>query len=237
MLVSQIILLGVSMVISADLIFYFVSPYDVIRDAVAGSVGPWTFWSWVVFSSMIYVNLAFVGQKFCASACPYPRVESAFLDKRNAEVHPRGMRRRVLWLSACFALIAVMFAYQVFIRMPMDLWVMRDEAQEYHQVGVQGTLMNAYSVVVENRGFDAASYRLSVSGVKDAELVLAQNPFSLPGNSLVRLKVYVIARRKNIIERVTRLHFILENTGSKEMRIIQEAPFVFPERSEKGVEI
>ncbi len=119
----------------------------------------------------------------------------------------------------------------------MDFWVMRDEVQGYHQVGVKGTLINAYSVVVENRGLDPATYRLSVSGVKDAELVLAQNPFLLPGNSLVRLKVYVIAQRRNLVERVTRLHFLLENTESREMRVVQEAPFVFPERTEKGVEI
>jgi hypothetical protein len=131
----------------------------------------------------------------------------------------------------------MLFAYEVFVRMPMDFWVMRDDSQEYHQVGVKGAMMNTYSMVVENRSLQPASYRLSVSGVKDAELVLVQNPFVLPGNSLVRLKVYVIAQRKNLIERVTRLHFILENTESSEMRIIQEAPFVYPERSEKGVEI
>lgn len=260
MVVSQFILLGVAMLVSADLIWFFVSPYDVFRNAVTGSVGLWTFWSWVVLATMIYVNLAFVRQKFCTSGCPYARFQSVFFDDRTLTIDfdgtrqgqtsligsvqgttpaasPKVMRHRVIGLSASFALIAVLFAYQVFVRMPMDFWVMRDEAQEYHQVGVQGALMNAYSVVVENRGLDPASYRLSVSGVKDAELVLAQNPFLLPGNSMVMLKVYVIAQRKNLIERVTRLHFILENTESKEMRVVQEAPFVYPERTEKGVEI
>ncbi len=271
LLASRFFLPALSALVSANLIWFFVSPYEVFHAAVTGTLGPWTFWSWVVLSALIYLNLAFVRQKFCASVCPIARFKTALFDDRTLlidfdrtqqaacpgremagqgetslpwydqgrapEALPKGMRRRVIWLSAFFALTAVLFVHQVFVRMPMDLWVRRDDAQEYHQVGVQGALMNAYSVVVENRGLKPASYRLSVSGVKDAELVLVQNPFVLPGNSLVTLKVYVIAQRKNLIERVTRLHFILENTESTEMRIVQEAPFVYPERSEKGVEI
>jgi polyferredoxin len=264
MLASQFLLLAFSALVSANLICFFVSPYEVFHAAVTGTIGPWTFWSWVVLSALIYLNLAFVRPKFCSSVCPYPRLKSAVFDDRTRqsdfdpgcelegreqaslpgpvqgtalEALSAGMRRRVIWLSAFFALTAVLFVYQVFVRMPMDLWVMRDDSQEYHQVGVQGALMNAYSVVVENRGLQPASYRLSVSGVKDAELVLAENPFLLPGNSLVTFKVYVIAERKNLKDRVTRLHFILENTKSTEMKVVQEAPFVYPERSEKGVEI
>ncbi len=271
LLASQFLLLALSALVSANLIWFFVSPYEVFHAAVTGTLGPWTFWSWFVLSALIYLNLAFVRQKFCVSVCPLARCQSALFDDRTLlidfdrtrgdacsryetagrgktslfgsvqgttpEALPKGMRRRVAWLSAFFALIAVVFVYQVFVRMPMDLWVMRDDSQEYHQVGVQGTLMNAYSVVVENRGLQRATFRLSVSGVKDAELLLVQNPFVLPGNSLATLKVYVIAKKKNLKERVTRLHFILENTESTEMRIVQEAPFVYPERSEKGVEI
>jgi polyferredoxin len=271
MVASRLLLIALSALVSANLIWFVVSPYEFIHAAVTGTLGPWTFRSWVVLSALIYLNLGFVRQKFCSSVCPYTRCQSALFDDRtllidfdrtrqdacsgyetmrrgktslpgsiqetDPEALPKGMRRRVAWLSAFFALIAAVFVYQVFVRMPMDFWVMRDDSQEYHQVGVQGALMNAYSVVVENRGLQRASYRLSVSGVKDAKLVLVQNPFVLPGNSLATLKVYVIAQRKNLKERVTRLHFILENTESTEMRIVQEAPFVYPERSEKGVEI
>jgi hypothetical protein len=82
-----------------------------------------------------------------------------------------------------------------------------------------------------------AGYYLSISGIKDAELVVPENPFLLLPDSSLRIKVYVIAKRKNLVDRVTRLRFILENTDSKEIRVVQEAPFVYPERTEKGVEI
>ena len=108
--------------------------------------------------------------------------------------------------------------YQIHIRMPVDFWMFRDEAQPYHQVGMKGGMLNAYSMTVENRSLDPAGYRLSISGIKDAELVVSQNPFPLPPDSSLRIKVYVFAQRKNLVERVTRLRFTLENTLPRRSR-------------------
>jgi hypothetical protein len=121
--------------------------------------------------------------------------------------------------------------------MPVDFWVLRDESQPYHQVGTKDGMMNAYFLTVENRSLRPAGYHLSISGIRDAELMVSQNPFLLLPDSSLRIKVYVFVRRKNLVDRVTPLRFILENTDSKEIRVVQEAPFVYPERSEKGVEI
>ena len=303
-LFSHLILVLLSGLVSASLLWYFVSPYDVFADMVNDSIGPWTFWSWVLFATLIYINLAFVRQKFCVSVCPYARLQSAFFDDRTLTIAfdrtrqkeclgcedctsacptnidikqglqvecincaecidscirqmarrgkkslinyskgttdqavQKGARPRVIGLSAAFAIIAVLFAHQIFVRMPVDFWVIRDEAQSYHQVGIQGHMLNAYSLAVENRSLQPASYRLSISGIKDAELVLAQNPFIIPGNSLMKIRVYVFARRRDHVERITQLRFLLENTASQEIRVVQEAPFIYPDRSDKGVEI
>ncbi|MGC1455898.1 MAG: 4Fe-4S dicluster domain-containing protein [Nitrospirota bacterium] len=302
--ISHLIMLLVSFLVSGDLIWFFVSPYDMFADIRNLSLGPWVFWSWTLFTILTYVNLAFIRQRFCGSVCPYSRLQSAFFDdrtltigfnrKREAECHrceacvrtcpsgidirdglqvecincaecidacaeqmaqqgkaplieysrgrsdegsQKGTRAGVIGLSLVFAFIAAMLAYQIYSRMPVDFWVLRDEAQPYHQVGVKGSMMNAYFLTVENRSLHPAGYRLSVSGIKDAELVVSENPFLLLPDSSLRIKVYVFAQRKNIVDRVTRLHFILENTDSKEIRVVQEAPFVYPERSDKGVEI
>ena len=304
LLLSHLILVLLSTLVAASLLWYFVSPYDVFADLAYRSVGPWTFWSWVFFSTLIYLNLAFVRQKFCVSVCPYARLQSAFFDDRTLtiafdrtrqeeclgceactrscptdidirkglqvecincaecidscarqmarqgkkplidymkgtalhRVH-HGMRPRVIGLSAAFAMIAVLFAYQVYVRVPIDFWVMRDEAQAYHQVGVKGRLLNVYSLVVENRSLQSGSYQLNISGIKDAELLIAQNPFTVPGNSFMKISVYVIAQRRNLVERITRLRFVLQSTESQEIKVVQEAPFVYPERSDKGVDI
>jgi cytochrome c oxidase accessory protein FixG len=303
-MISHILLLLVSLLVSANLIWYFVSPYEMLSDIMHGSLGPWIFGSWILFLVLIYLDLAFVRQRFCSSICPYSRLQSAFFDdttltigfnrEREDECNrcdacvrscpsgidireglqvecincaecidacagqmsmqgkeplieysrgvsgngdQKGPRGRVIGLSLAFAFLAMMLAYQIYIRVPVDFWVLRDESQSYHQVSMKQGMLNAYSLTIENRSLAPAAYRLSVSGIKDAELISHQNPILLPPNSAVRMKVYVFAQRKNTVYRVTRLLFALENTSSREIRIVQEAPFVYPERSEKGVEI
>jgi polyferredoxin len=149
----------------------------------------------------------------------------------------KGPRPRVIGLSTAFAFFAALFAYQVYIRMPVDFWVIRDEKQSHHQIGVKDSMLNAYNLFVENRSLKPEAYYLKISGIQDAELVIAQNPFRLLPNSSARLKVYVVVKRKSLTAHVTRLRFILQNTASQEIRIMQEAPFIYPERSDKGVEI
>jgi cytochrome c oxidase accessory protein FixG len=302
--ISHVILLIVSLLVSANLISFFVSPYDLLADIRHQTLGPWVFWSWSLFTILIYLNLAFIRQRFCRSVCPYARLQSAFFDDKtltisfnrkrekeclgceacvracpssidirdglqvecincalcidacagqltkqgkaplieysrgdSGDAAGKGPRARVVGLSMILAFIAAMLVYQIHIRMPVDLWVFRDEAQPYHQVGMKGGMMNAYSLTVENRSLAPAGYLLSISGIKDAELVVSQNPFLLPPNSSMRIKVYVFAQRKNLINRVTRLSFTLENISSPEIRMVQEAPFVYTERSDKGIEI
>ncbi len=302
--ISHALLVSFSALVAADLIAYFVSPYDLMGDVLSRSVGPWTFWSWVFFSSLVYLNLAFVRQRFCASVCPYGRFQSAFFDERSltiafdsscsdeclgceacvrtcpAEIDIRDglqvecincaecidscslqrerygkdtlvdytkgkgdhdeqtrIRPRVLLLSLLFSAFAVLFLYQVSIRVPVDFWVFRDLDQGYHQIGIQDKLLNAYSLQIENRSLSPGIYQLSVSGIKDAELVFSPNPFRIRPNSSATLRVYVFVKRQNLILRTTRVRFTLTNAVSKEIRIGQEAPFIYPERSEKGVEI
>jgi cytochrome c oxidase accessory protein FixG len=302
--ISQALLAVFSACVAADLIAYFVSPYDLIDDALSRSVGPWTFWSWVLFSALIYLNLAFVRQRFCATVCPYARFQSAFFDHRSLTIAfdtsrsdecmgceacvracpagidirdginiecincaecidscsrrrerygkgtlvdyrrgagghevQAGSRPRVLLLSLLFSAIAVMFLYQIYVRVPIDFWVFRDEEQRYHQTGTKDDLLNAYSLKIENRSLSPQIYMLSISGIKDAELVISHNPFHIPPNRSATLKVYVFAKRKDLAERVTRLRFTLTNAASKKLRISQEAPFIYPERSDKGVDI
>ena len=293
-----------SALVALDLVAYFVSPYDLLADAVSLTVGPWTFWSWMFFSVLLYLDLAFVRQLFCASVCPYARFQSAFFDqhsltiafdKTNAEecmgckacvaACPAGIdirdglqvecvncaecvdactrqrerygkdtlvdyrrgtgerhvqlsaRPRVVWLSVLFAATAVLFVYQIYVRVPVDFWVFRDEKQDYHQTGIRGNMLNAYDLMIENRRLSPADYRLTIDGIKDAVLVVSPNPFRILPNSSAVVRVYVFAKQQNLAERTTRLRFILTDVRSNEIRIVQEAPFIYPERSDTGVDI
>jgi len=349
---SHGILFLFSIAVSASLLWYFVSPYDMISDVAARSLGPWTTWSWAVFSLLIYLDIAFIRQKFCSAVCPYARLQSAFFDEHTltiafdrtrqeeclgceacTRVCPSGMdirqglqvecincaecidacarqmekrenkplvgyyrgsestaiprlgiprlppgvesafprlvrtssrekavpggcvvrgslrllpdgaslggkvRPRVIGLSIVLALVAILFVHQISVRMPADLFVVRDEGKAYHQVGIKNLLMNGYQVAIENRTLHPASFTLTITGIHDIEVVGVRNPIMLPPNSRTTMSVYVFVRRKNLTERITRLRFMLQSVDLSEIRINQEAPFVYPERTDKGVEI
>ena len=92
MVLTQFFILAFSIVVSAGLIWYFVSPYDMAKDIFSRSLGPWTLWSWIFFAALAYLNLAFVRQKFCTSVCPYARFQSAFFDHKTLTIGFDGDR-------------------------------------------------------------------------------------------------------------------------------------------------
>lgn len=212
-----------SLFVSATLIWYFVSPYTIAQSLATASLGPWTFGSWIFIALLLYLDLAFTRRRFCGSHCP-----SVGLNRKKP---------RIAGLSLVFSLIVVAFTYQIFERVPVGFMVIHDENQPYHQSGFKGNLMNVYDVFIENRSLAPATYLLTVNGVKDAELLLSNNPFVVPEDTTLTARIYVVVKRKNLTERTTRLRFTLESTKTPEIRIIREAPFVYPERSDKGVEI
>ncbi len=299
--ISQVILLLFSAIVSASLISYFISPYDMASDFLAQRLGPWVTGTWVFFAALIYLNIAFVRQKFCGSVCPYARFQSAFFDEKTLTIAfdrslaedcsgceacvracpagidirqglqvecincadcidacskmmaaknkkplirylreasaSKGPRARVVGLAVAFGIIAMLFAYQAYIRMPLAFWVFRDEPQPIAQIAHKESMINVYSLIVENRSLNPAVYQLSISGIKDAELHIAQNPFIVPPNSVLKTKVYVVALKKNLHFQASQLNFAIEDVSLHEIRREQQASFIYPDRSEKGWDI
>ncbi len=230
---SRTLLLILSMIVAANLIWYFVPPWEMAADLFMLNLGPWTFLSWVFITVLIYLNISFVRRRSCASDLSL--CEVCGLPSSTTAMH--RPRLRVLGLSTAFAFIAVLFAYQLYVRVPLDFWVSRDDPQPYTQAGKKDDTINAYSLIVENRSLDPEVFRLRIAGIKDAELIMSQNPFVLQPNSAAKMKVYVRAYKKNLTYRNTQLRFILENVSSQEIRIEQEAVFIYPARTERGLEI
>ena len=302
-ILSHIILAAFSALVAASLIWYFVSPYEMVRELATLSLGPWTGGSLMFFTLLIYLDLAYVRQTFCSSVCPYARLQSAFFDHKtltiafdttrtdeclgceacvktcpsNIDIRDglqvdcincaacidacgamtgearkkpligytfgsrgetgKGPRPRVIGLSAVFALFAVLFAYQIYVRVPVDFWIINDEAQPYHQAGIGGRSMNVFSLFVENRSLEQAEYLLSIEGIKDVELIIARNPFRLPPNSSMKMRLFIFANNRNLVERTTRLRFTLRDLKAPELKIVRDAPFIYPARSDRGIEI
>lgn len=245
---SHLFLLFVSIVVATGLLFFFVSPYDMLPLLAARSLGPWTLGSWFFIMALVYIDLAFVRQKFCGTICPYARSQVLLFDDRTpfigfdqSRIVSRGPERaprtRLIVFSAAFAFVAVLFAHQLYVRVPLDFWVVRDEPQPVQEEVATGHIMNAYSLVVENRSLKPEVFRLSVAGISGVSLIASPNPFLVPSNTLMKIRISVVVERKDLIYRTTPLRFVLENVASREIHIEQEETFIYPMLTEKGLEI
>ncbi|MCI0469973.1 MAG: 4Fe-4S binding protein [Nitrospirae bacterium] len=80
---SYVIVLIISSIVSASLIWYFVSPYEFFARLSAGNLGEVIWGFWIVQAVIIFLNLIFLRRIFCASVCPYAKLQSVMFDSRT----------------------------------------------------------------------------------------------------------------------------------------------------------
>jgi len=76
----------VSAVVAADLLWFFVSPYDFFHRLAAGTLGPVLAGSWAVLFAILFLDLAFLRARFCATACPYAKLQGVLFDRSTLVV-------------------------------------------------------------------------------------------------------------------------------------------------------
>ena len=72
--------LGVSVIVAANLIWYFVSPYEFFGRLLSLSLGPVIWGFWIVLTAVLFLNFVFLRQRFCATVCPYAKLQSVLYD-------------------------------------------------------------------------------------------------------------------------------------------------------------
>ncbi|HEU4385609.1 MAG TPA: 4Fe-4S dicluster domain-containing protein [Anaeromyxobacteraceae bacterium] len=93
---------AVSGLVGANLVWYFVPPWDFARDLAAGTLGPVTAGSWAVLSAAVFLDLVFLRARFCATACPYARLQGALFDRHTLVVaYDRRRDRDCVDCGAC----------------------------------------------------------------------------------------------------------------------------------------
>ena len=80
-LVSLVLTFMVSVIVAANLIWYFVSPYEFVPSLLQGTLGKTAWGFWIVMTSVLFLNFAFLRQKWCATICPYAKVQSVLFDR------------------------------------------------------------------------------------------------------------------------------------------------------------
>jgi cytochrome c oxidase accessory protein FixG len=75
-----------SAVVSASIVWWFVSPYDFARRLAAGDLGPVVAGSWAALFVLLFLDLTLLGARFCATACPYAKLQGVLFDRSTLVV-------------------------------------------------------------------------------------------------------------------------------------------------------
>jgi cytochrome c oxidase accessory protein FixG len=77
---------AVSALVAANLLWYFVTPQEFFQRLAAGALGPWLGGSWAVLFLVLFLDLAFLRADFCATACPYAKLQGVLFDRSTLVV-------------------------------------------------------------------------------------------------------------------------------------------------------
>ncbi len=77
------LLLVASILLAADIIWYFVDPFLFLGHLAAGTLGKVEAWSWTVLSGVTFLNFLFLRRTFCATVCPYAKLQGALFDDQT----------------------------------------------------------------------------------------------------------------------------------------------------------
>jgi len=73
----------ISIVVAANLVWYFVSPYEFIPQVMEGSLGTVTMGFWTALTGLIFLNFLLLRHKFCATVCPYAKLQGVMFDNKT----------------------------------------------------------------------------------------------------------------------------------------------------------
>lgn len=92
----------ISILVAANLIWYFISPYEFVPDLMTGRLGNITGSFWIALTGIVFLNLVFLRYKFCATVCPYAKLQGVLFDNKTLVISfdPRR-RQECLKCNAC----------------------------------------------------------------------------------------------------------------------------------------
>ncbi|MBI4849350.1 MAG: 4Fe-4S binding protein [Nitrospirae bacterium] len=76
----------ISVLVAANLMWYFVSPYEFIPEVMEGNLGSVTWGFWLVLTGILSLNFILLRHRFCATVCPYAKLQSVLFDKKTLVV-------------------------------------------------------------------------------------------------------------------------------------------------------
>jgi len=114
----QVFYLAVSVLVAANLVWYFVSPYDFFPRMLAANLGGGVLLTLAVVAGTVWLDLALVRRLLCREFCPYGRFQSVLVDPGTLTLrfHPDEAERCIrcnACVRACPTGIDIRRGYQI----------------------------------------------------------------------------------------------------------------------------
>ncbi|MGO9611790.1 MAG: 4Fe-4S dicluster domain-containing protein [Dissulfurispiraceae bacterium] len=93
---------AISALAAANLIWYFVSPYEFIGRLISGDLGSVLRGFWIAMTGIMFLNFAFLRHRFCVTVCPYAKVQSVMFDNKTLVIaFDDGRKEECMNCGAC----------------------------------------------------------------------------------------------------------------------------------------
>jgi cytochrome c oxidase accessory protein FixG len=194
----QLLLLIVSVVVGANLVWYFLTPQEFFARLASGNLGAVAGYTLAITATATWLNVVFVRRTLCTSVCPYGRVQLLLTDNNTLtlEFDPQEGSRCIrcgACVRACPTGIDIREGLQVeCINCGRCLDACRQVMAKRHEPGIihytfgrtaegSGRPLNAKTVAI---GFLvlllAGALAVSLARRQEVTLVLQQNPLAAP---------------------------------------------------------
>jgi len=98
----QLCYLLLSLLVGANLVWYFVDPYRFFAQLLDGSLHPGAWGCLLGITLLIYLDLALVRRLMCSEFCPYGRFQTSLVDPGTLTLHlPEEEQQRCIRCGAC----------------------------------------------------------------------------------------------------------------------------------------
>jgi len=100
--ISYSVVLVISAVVSANLIWYFISPYVFFERFFQWRLGQGIWELWIVLAAIIFLDYAFLRHKWCSTVCPYAKLQSVMFDEKSLVIaFDPGRKEECMNCMAC----------------------------------------------------------------------------------------------------------------------------------------
>jgi len=116
--VLQVVNLLLALLVGANLVWYFVSPYDFFPQLLTGDLHWVALLTWAVVTATVFLDLALLRRTFCKEFCPYGRFQTVLVDPGTLALryHPDEAPRCIrcgACVRACPTGIDIRNGYQI----------------------------------------------------------------------------------------------------------------------------